>query len=293
MQHRKTQSAKFLLVLALMALNFIASIQSATAEALLQILPTRVMLEDKQRAATLTLVNQGDEDAAYRMFFRNIRMSETGKFNIITDQDDVSNERFADAMLRYSPRRIKIPATGKQTIRIVARKPADLEAGEYRSHMVFRRLPNQKSILEDSSAENLTLSIQPIVEVTIPVIVRHGELNAKVLLDDAKIIQKDLKNILQVAINRTGNRSLYGDLKVTGESLEGKKVTLAEARGISVYYPNSTRIFELPLTDNEQLSAEGNENKNIDLNGFSQLFISFKENPTYGGDESHSIELKI
>lgn len=251
----------------------------AIAEALLQILPTRVVLLDKERSGTLTLVNHGDSDTSYRMFFRNIRMSDTGKFQIITDSDDISEERFADSMLRFSPRRITVPSTGKQTIRIVARKPQDLEEGEYRSHMVFRRLPNQQSILDEKAGENLTLSIQPVVEVTIPIIIRHGELEATLSLSKPELFERDGENFLKVTINREGNRSLYGNLKVTQKNREGKAAAIAQAKGISVYYPNERRIFEVPL---EQPPASG-----------SQIKIIFEEDESYGGTESASIDFNI
>ncbi len=263
----------------LLALPLILLSELLFAEALLQILPTRMVLMDRERAGTLTLVNHGDLDTSYRMFFRNIKMSDTGEFQVITDQDDVSDERFADSMLRFSPRRITIAATGKQTIRIVARKPQDLQPGEYRSHMVFRRLPNQESILDDGSRDNLTLSIQPVVEVTIPIIVRHGELDASLSLSDAKLFEKDGERYLEVTINRSGQRSLYGNLKVSQKNQSGETITLAQAKGISVYYPNSRRIFELPLQ--EPVAAD------------SPLSITFKEDESYGGSEQASININI
>ena len=263
----------------LLALPLILLSELLFAEALLQILPTRMVLMDRERAGTLTLVNHGDLDTSYRMFFRNIKMSDTGEFQVITDQDDVSDERFADSMLRFSPRRITIAATGKQTIRIVARKPQDLQPGEYRSHMVFRRLPNQESILDDGSRDNLTLSIQPVVEVTIPIIVRHGELDASLSLSDAKLFEKDGERYLEVTINRSGQRSLYGNLKVSQKNQSGETITLAKAKGISVYYPNSRRIFELPLQ--EPVAAD------------SPLSITFKEDESYGGSEQASININI
>ncbi len=267
----------------------------AWSEALLQILPTRVVLDDKTRTASLTLVNQGNEDTSYRMFFRNIKMSETGQFNIIQEGDDVSGERFADSMLRFSPRRITIPARGKQTIRVVARKPQGLEKGEYRSHMVFRRLPAQNSVLDNADNPELQLAIRPVVEVTIPVIVRHEQPSANVSLSDLQIVngvadpQEKPETLLSVAINRTGDRSLYGDLEVSWKADNGRTIRLGEAKGISVYYPNSKRIFKLPL----RLTDDGSGNTNdqaIELSS-GELTATFKENPIYGGNATSTASI--
>ena len=284
-------SKLFCSCLLLLKLSFLATV--AHSEALLQILPTRVIMEGNDRSATLTLVNQGNEDSAYRMFFRNIRMSDHGEFQILTDSDDVSEELFADSMLRFSPRRITIEGASKQTIRIVARKPKDLAPGEYRSHMVFRRLPNQQSILDSQASDNLTLSIQPIVEVTIPVIVRHGELTASIELSNAELVQSETETLLRVSINREGNRSLYGNLNVEAVTAEGSRLPVAEARGISVYYPNKKRIFEIPLLSTLHSSEEAVDQRRKLLDSASALSISFTENATYGGKERHAIELSL
>ena len=269
---------------------------SVHAEALLQILPTRIVLDDSTRLTSLTLVNQGDEDTSYRMFFRNIRMSETGQFNILTEEDDVSEEKFADNMLRFSPRRITIPARGKQTIRIVARKPPGLEKGEYRSHMVFRRLPPQTSVLDQAENPELKLAIRPVVEVTIPVIVRHESPDAEVTLSDIQLTKdteynpntnsEELKTVINVAINREGDRSLYGDLDIHWTPKDGEKVKIGEANGISVYYPNKKRIFGLPL----QLHNIDENSEPLNLSN-GKLSATFEENPIYGGDQSSSITI--
>lgn len=273
--------------------TFLFAGMAVRAEALLQILPTRIVLDDKTRTASLTLVNQGDEDASYRMFFRNIRMSEFGQFNVITEKDDVTGERFADHMLRFSPRRITIPARSKQTIRVVARKPADLERGEYRSHMVFRRLPPQTSVLDKETNPELKLAIRPVVEVTIPVIVRHQAPEASLSLSDISVQAsqapdsddpKAPETMLSVAINRGGDRSLYGDLEVIWKPASGGIQTVGEAKGISVYYPNNRRIFELPLATSITGGTKALQQ--------GELSVSFTENPIYGGELSASSNLK-
>ena len=38
-------------------------------------------------------------------------------------------------MIRYAPRRVTVPPGGSQQIRILLRRPRDLEPGEYRSHL--------------------------------------------------------------------------------------------------------------------------------------------------------------
>ena len=47
--------------------------------------------------------------------------------------------------------------------------------------------------------------------------------------------------------NRTGNMSVYGDVKVIHVSRQGVNTLVGEAKGVSVYTPNSKRIFIINL----------------------------------------------
>ena len=100
---------------------------------LLQIMPTRVLFDGNMRAADVFLRSGGDSSGNYRIFLRNMRMSENGKTEIIKGER-LEGEMFADKMIRYSPRRVKISKNEnhlKQTIRLALRKPKNLS---YLSH---------------------------------------------------------------------------------------------------------------------------------------------------------------
>ncbi len=254
--------------------------QLVAAESILQVLPTRVVLAGNKRSMTVTLINRGDSDGSYRMFFRNIRADENGQFTEV--ETPVEGELFADNMVRFSPRRITVPARSKQSIRVLARKPQGLEDGEYRSHLVFRKLPSQNSVLEQANEDDgIGFSLRPIVEVTIPVIVRHGAINAELSLSDASLIDTGEGKEIQFRINREGQRSLYGDVDVWWIDSSGNRSNLAMARGISVYTPNSHRIFSLPLETDPGTLAPG------------KIMLEYREDPAYGGDQQASLEKAI
>lgn len=251
------------------------------ADPLLQVLPTRIVLS-QERSATVSLVNRGDNAGDYRILMRNIRADDNGVFKAVEQAQE--GDQFADKMIRYSPRRVTLDARSKQDIRLVVRKPRDLADGEYRSHMVFRKLPKQDNVLDDNANEELSFSFQPIVEVTIPVIIRHGNLNASTQLSDLKLTtrKEDGKDVqaIQVTINRDGNRSLYGDMTVWWTSPNGKETKVAFAKGLSVYVPNKKRISTIPV------SFEGT------IAGGS-LRAEYVEDSTYGGDSQASTSTSL
>lgn len=273
-------SVRMSLCITLFQLSMFTSMPTS-AESILQVLPTRVMLQGNKKSITVTLINRGDEEGNYRMFFRNIRTNDNGEFSEV--EEPIAGENFADKMVRFSPRRISVPARSKQSIRVLLRKPQGLAEGEYRSHLVFRKLPSQNSILDQSDEQNTVgFSLRPIVEVTIPVIVRHGTLSASMSLANVEIKQNnELEAELQLTINRTGDRSLYGDLNVWLVKSDGNKRNIGMARGIAVYTPNDKRIFNLPLDLQDQSLSSG------------KLLLEFNEDPAYGGNLRADLEKPI
>ena len=111
----------------------------------LLISPVRVVLEGRQRSAELTLVNRGEETMTYRVEFENRRMLEDGRFESALEARE--GELFADSMIRYAPRRITLEPGSPQTIRVLLRKPSDLAEGEYRSHLLFRAVPEATVVI--------------------------------------------------------------------------------------------------------------------------------------------------
>ena len=225
---------------------------SGLARADLMLFPTRIVLEKNQRAAQVELINQGRSPETYRINLVNRRMSETGEF--IPVGTPGPGEQFADPLLRYSPRQVTIAPGGSQTVRILLRKPAELAAGEYRSHLQFDRVAETSA---DSSVEGLGkregteigVSITALVGASIPLIVRHGDTQASVTLSDLALAAEGPKEgpALTFSIRREGNRSVYGDLAVSFTPTGGATVDLAKAGGVAVYVPNPTRRARMPL----------------------------------------------
>lgn len=213
--------------------------------------PSRVVLERNKRSAQLDLINNLDQPATYRIRLVNRRMTETGEMLELTEPGP--GEKFADGMLRYSPRQVMLKPGATQTIRILLRKPAELPAGEYRSHLLLERLPDAPAPAAPnpgtSGKGGIAIQIQPLVNVSIPVIVRHGETQAQAALADLRL-QKNAEGapaILSFALRRSGNRSVFGDLHATFVR-DGRNYPLGGAKGVAVYTPNPVRRAKLALT---------------------------------------------
>ncbi|MFK8020780.1 MAG: molecular chaperone [Pseudomonadales bacterium] len=279
------KSAAYPNILTLVLLSFVLAFSYAEtlhAESVLQVLPTRVVMEGNTRSVTVTLVNRGDEDGTYRMFFRNLRMDANGVMTEVKAGEQLEAELFADNMLRFSPRRITVPARSKQTIRVVARKPSDLGEGEYRSHLVFRKLKTQNSVLNQNAGENqVSFALRAVVEVTIPIIVRHGEQSASMNIADASMGQSDEgTKTMDFTLTRQGSRSIYGDVNLWEITPQGEKRNIGRARGLAVYAPNHQRSFSIELDETKEVASPN-----------SKLLLEYKEDPNFGGNLQANIEL--
>ena len=248
---RLTKLFKGTALLAVLA-GFCGFAQPAAAQGFgdLVVSPTRVELEGRTRSTTVTLTNRGAESALFRISLITMDMDERGKLKAV-DQP-AAGSKTAEELVRYAPRQVSIPPGGTQTVRLVLRKPKTLAAGEYRSHMFFRAVPPEdagRSIAEQDNQGGVSVKLTPIFGITIPVIVRHGELDLKVGMSGFKVVAGKDGQKLAFKMARSGNKSAYGDIKVEYVSASGgDPVVVGEVTRLAVFTPNTERDVEVPLT---------------------------------------------
>jgi P pilus assembly chaperone PapD len=258
---------------ALLAMFLLALSWPAQADLMLH--PTRIVFDKNQRAAQVELINNGSKPASYRISLVNRRMTDAGQFEAADTPGE--GERFADGMLRYSPRQVTLQPGTAQTVRIMLRKPADLLDGEYRSHLLFDKLPDAEgsASVENRGAQNsqIGVMINALVGASMPVIVRHGNVDATVNLAGLALQKDAAKNpVLVLRFERDGAASVYGDVSVSFTPRGGKPQSLAQVGGVAVYTPNRVRQAALPL----QLP------KGVTLAG-GTLEVAYRDRPEAGG----------
>ena len=221
--------------------------------------PTRIIFEGRTRTAQISLLNRGSAAATYRISVINMRMTENGAFKEI--DEPAPGEQFADRLIRYAPRQVVLAPGGTQAVRLLLRKPHGLEPGEYRSHLLLRAIPSGgvRQSIETPSGQDAGIPIHliPVYGVKIPVIVRHGDLKARVSLSDLTLAPASGQgkgHRLSFRINRDGNRSVLGDLTVTYFPNGGGR-----ACGDTSHPPRRVHAERQPHRDHAPpLSARGN-----------------------------------
>jgi P pilus assembly chaperone PapD len=211
--------------------------------------PTRVVFEGPTRNAEVALVNRGTKPALYRIVFEQRRVTEDGRMFDLPKLPD--GEIGADQLVRYTPHQVVIKPGETQLVRIQLRKPSTLVEGEYRSHLTFRAVPEKTTgpSGNDDTANSVGVFLIPIYGVSIPVLVRHGQLSAQASFSDAAFTAAtaDAPPILSLTLNRAGAASLYGDLIVRLRPRVGQDVIVGRFSSLSVYTAISRRLLRAAL----------------------------------------------
>jgi uncharacterized cupredoxin-like copper-binding protein len=218
----------------------------------LVIMPRRVILDANKRTQELNVANTGVDSAKYLISVVQYRMLENGAFEEIVEPD--SGQNFADKNFRFFPRSVTLAPNESQTIKVQAINTNELKPGEYRSHLYFRAVAKDKPKEKDDAKlpQSLSVHLVPTFGVAIPVIIRNGTstLNVKI---EKPVFSLDSNGVpqLNMIFNRSGNMSVYGDVKVEHVATTGKITQVGIAKGLAIYTPNPIRNFMLNLDKNK------------------------------------------
>lgn len=254
--------------LAALAATLIMPIMPAQAAGDLLVAPTRVVL-DGDRGTEVILNNIGSETATYRISLELRRMTTDGRLEEVSEEQANEIERAAKAMIRYAPRRVTLPPNQPQAIRLGVRAPEGLADGEYRVHLLFRAIPEARSVTDQTVPEGgFTIALTPIYGVTIPIIVRYGNLQATAAIANGRMEKDADGQTFAFDLSRSGNRSTYGEIRITKP---GTEEPVMIARGIAVYPEVTKRTVSLPVSP--EIASQ--------LNG--QISVAYYESANDGG----------
>ena len=179
-----------------------------------------------------------------------------------------AEEQTAQAMILYAPRRVTLPPRQPQSIRISARAPEGLADGEYRVHLLFRAVPPPRPVAAPGTVKGVSISLTPIYGVTIPVIVRLGNLSALAGIANVQLASQDGKPAVSLDLTRSGDRSTFGEVRVMKA---GIAEPIAIQRGVAIYKEVTTRNVTIPIADKYAAALSG------------AVTIQYRETPEEGG----------
>lgn len=215
----------------------------------LLITPRRVVFEGNNQREEIVVANTGQDTANYAISFRQYWMTDDGAFEEITEPRP--GQLFADPYLRYFPRSVKLAPGESQVIRMQVRRLPNMVEGEYRSHLYFRVEPDDKPLGgEDLLSDRTEIGVRltPIYGISIPVIIRIGNLYSEIIISDLTVEREENQPpVVKMTLNREGNQSVYGNLSIDYIAPDGETINVGLAKGLAVYTPNTLRRFSMPL----------------------------------------------
>lgn len=254
------------------------------AQGNLLVAPKRAVFEGRERYKELTLSNTGKDTARYSISFIHYRMTEDGSLTQLPASD--SSLLFADKFVRFFPRSVTLPPGESQVVRLQLTQTGEMKNGEYRSHLYLRSDPQQTppgdTTTKVSNRGDITIKLNAVFGIAVPVIVRVGESSTKVGVVDGTIRLSD-KPFVNITLDRTGNMSCYGDITVDHVAPSGTVTRVAHLNGIAVYPPLQKRYVKLALntvpgidytTGKLHVVYQAPENNNQNSIGQAEIYLN-------------------
>jgi len=227
---------------------------SATTYADMLISPTRVLIDDTNRSASMVLRNSSTGSRTYRLSWEDKRAKNNGGYTDVTEDEDWPFS--ARNMLRFSPRQITVGPGENQTVRFGWRPPADLPSGEYRSHILLQVIPDisEPTAAMDMDTQQEGVGVQVFMQMSfsIPVVVRHNTDTPQISIQEIKPVplREGERLGLELTFNRSGVASSYGRVLVEMQLDDESAVELIGEYGeLSIWPEVENRKITIPLRD--------------------------------------------
>ena len=220
--------------------------------------PTRLIFVDGGPDQEIYVINQSDREMAYRINVEPRRMAANGR--LVRADDLTEGETAARDAIIVAPRRITLAPGASRVVRVGVLPLSSQPDGEYRTHLVFRRLPDPDRARRTD--DNVT--VQAIYGISIPVIIRRGEIESRLSFENAVFERSGQGASVIVDLVRSGEGSVFGSVIVMAA---GWSEPLVQYRGLAVYPEIERRRVRLPLPADLPETIEIRFREGLDANG--------------------------
>src|SRR5262249_5809212 len=141
-------------------------------------------LENADRFQTVVVKNVGDAPGDYRVDLVDLKMRDDGA--VVNYDAGETPQYSAVPYLRIAPKSMTLKPGETQNIRIILRKPDNLEPGEYRAHMRVL-LVHENAAASGLIVKGQQITVRPNLAVTIPIILRNGKTTSTMSIDAPKL----------------------------------------------------------------------------------------------------------
>ncbi len=220
--------------------------QSALAQGVV-VAPHAVYLDHRTRSASITLYNPGAEptEVGIEFLYGYPVTDSVGDFTLMEPDSVTPDMPSAHRWIEAFPRRVTIAPLQRQTVRLLARPPADLPDGEYWSRVVIVARGGSVPVSGvDTSQISIGLALE--VRTRIPLTYRKGALRSGIALGSMQAHRTAADSLeIRARLARQGTAAYVGTARGALVNSGGKTVaTFSEP--VAVYY-DATPAFTMPV----------------------------------------------
>lgn len=220
---------------------------AGTAWASMYLDPIRINMGNRDRTASVTVVNQNTRETVFRIYWQDYIMKRDGTYDVLPA--DETTQWSLRSFVRYSPRQVVLRPGESQAIRFAVRKPRDLPEGEYRSHLVVAEQPQGQPPGPPPAGGGIQLNISFAMAMSVPVVVRHGtNLSATVTMPQLSWRRADNgKWEISAQFISAGNRSPDGAIRLFWQDPDGTETLIGVRNGVAIWFPTRELDFTIEV----------------------------------------------
>lgn len=210
----------------------------------IDMLPRKILIDDRQRSADITILNLGDKPNFVRITLLSYKQKQDGTYEEISVPLNPAFDPERD--VRISPKQFTLPAGGRQKVRLSIQKPADLPDGEYRVHVKAISFDEEDSSVRRTPSQSASVMMKMNVAVVIPVVFRKGQLTGGAKIGNISFVPASQAQQGQPALKfdvvRTGVAGVMGTMR----AYQGDK-EIGIMSNLNVFSEAPKRVVEMPL----------------------------------------------
>jgi hypothetical protein len=223
-------------------------VADAAAQGVL-VAPHAVVIDPRTRTGWIQLHNTGLEPAEVTLetFFGFPVTDPSGTLTLQAIEQPDSSYPSAAAWVRAFPRRMVIPAQGRQTVRLMVSPPAGAVDREYWARIAITAQSGAPPAASGDSGAGISVGLNVQIRTVIALIYRKGTVTTALQLSDTRAAREGDSLVVRTRLVRQGNGAWIGNLRGLLLNAAGREVRRFEA-ALGAYYSLEPR-FTVPAAD--------------------------------------------
>ncbi len=181
------------------------------ALAQITIAPTTLFLTERSRIANFLVINNSEEtqEVSVSFFFGYVKTDDAGNRQIISEDEDLASDFSLADWLRGFPRTFTLQPGERQTVRIRANPPSNLEDRTYWARVRTSSNPLTTPV-EEQSQDALTARINVKIDQITGIYLKSGDVATGIEVNEIRLHQEENNLNALVDLARTGNSPFIG-----------------------------------------------------------------------------------